>query len=416
KLDNGHVLSITGSTATYGGPSDVVEEFDPATGAWTIVGHILIARMLPTVNMLANGKILIAGGLTNNGTTAKCELFDPATYTSAMTGSLSANRYEHQSTMLNDGRVMVNGGRDGGAESNYFNGTEIYDPTTEVWTVVSSMAQARMEAITATFSDGAVLAAGGRNAPLSSAPGSEIFDVNTLTWSNTDPLKEPVTWMGCIPFPDDRYMVTGGIITGTWVDELGLDNVTTPKCEWYDRTNRLWYYAPQLNLTRCRHRALYLHQEGNADLPTDFLLVAGGQSGSVTLDTLGIDTNDIHANFTHSFTNTAEILDVSSAALRAYMKNQPLDVKMTEQIDNSLSVIYHNDGSITVNFVLTSDEEVALTVVNVGGQIIERIPSHLFASGQHSLNLETAKLPLGTYFVHLQGSSENKVCKFFIAK
>ena len=412
KLPSGHVLSISGSTHTPdGGPSDVVEEYDPALGTWTIVGHLNMQRMVPTANMLANGKILIVGGYNGSSTLATCELYDPATNTSVMTGSTSANRYEHQSTMLNDGRVLINGGRDGGAGSNYFNGTEIYDPATGTWTVVSSMAQSRMEAITTTFSDGAVLAAGGRNSPSSSAPGSEIFDVNTLSWSNTDPLKEPVTWMGCIPFPDDRYMVTGGIITGSWVDLLGLDNVTTPKCEWYDRTNRRWYFAPELNLSRCRHKAMYLHQEGNSNLPKDFLLVAGGQTGSAT-----VDSNGHVSNFSTSFTNTAEILDVTPAALQAYMKQQPLDVQMSQKIDNTLTVVYRTNGSINVDYTLNTEEDVTVSIMNVSGQVVKQLPSEHLASGAHLLNIATSSFPTGTYFVRLSSMSANKVFKFFVAK
>jgi hypothetical protein len=412
KLSNGHVLSISGSTQTpSGGPSDVVEEYDPALRTWTIVGHLLHQRMVPTANMLNNGKILVVGGYDGSTTLSSCELYDPQTNTSSFTGSTSANRYEHQSTMLNDGRVLINGGRDGGAGSNYFNGTEIYDPSTGIWTVVSSMAQSRMEAITTTFSDGAVLAAGGRNSPMSSAPGSEIFDVNTLTWSNTDPLKEPVTWMGCISFPDERYMVTGGIITGTWIDLLGLDNVTTPKCEWYDRTNRLWYYAPELNLSRCRHKAMYLHQEDNADLPKDFLLVAGGQTGTVTLDSNGHLTN-----FSHSFTNTAEILDVGMPALLTYMKQQPLDVQMSQKIDNSLQVIYRNDGSININYTLASDDAVSISITNVSGQLIRQLPAQNLTGGSHTLQVRTSDLATGTYFVHLTSTNTSKVFKFFVAK
>jgi hypothetical protein len=423
KLPNGHVLSISGSTHTPdGGPSDVVEEFDPSQGTWTIVGHLQMKRMICTANMLSNEKILIAGGYNGSNTLATCELYDPATNTSSMTGSMSLNRYEHQSTMLADGRIMIDGGRDGGAGSDYFNEVELYDPSIGTWTVVSPMRQSRMEAITTIFSDGAVLAAGGRNAPLSSAPGSEIFDENTLTWSNTDPLKEPVTWMGCILFPDDRYMVTGGIISATWIDLLGLDNVTTPQCEWYDRTNRLWYYAPQLNLSRCRHKAMYLHQSNNPNLPTDFLLVAGGQTGTVTADSSTLIDSSGHlitlysSHYSSSFTNTAEVLDVTPSAVKTYMKEQPLDIQMSQKIDNSLTVIYRTDGSINIKYILSSDESVSLSILNTTGQIVKQLPSQTLSAGEHTLNIPAVDFASGTYFVRLTANNTSKVFKFFVVK
>lgn len=413
KLANGHILSISGSTSTYGTASDAVEEYNPALGTWAIVGHLQMQRMVPTANLLNDGRILIAGGYNGYTTLSTCELYDPQSNTSVMTGSTHINFYEHQSTMLNDGRVMVNGGRDGGAGSNYFNGTEIYDPSTGIWTVVSSMAQSRMEAITTTFSDGAVLAAGGRNAPGSSAPGSEIFDMNTLTWSNTDPLKEPVCWMGCIPFPDDRYMVTGGIITGSWIDLLGLDNVTTPKCEWYDRVNRLWYYAPELNLSRCRHRALYLHQEDNQELPTDFLLVAGGRTGTVTMD-----SNGNMYNFSHSFTNTAEILDVTQPALKAYMKlpvnGGSASVRTTSENNINFSASYMSDGSIKINYLLASDDNVKIDIMSIDGRTSKRIMNSSVNNGAHSIIVPMNDLTAGAYFMHFSTSSVDRIFKFIV--
>jgi hypothetical protein len=413
KLSNGHVLAISGATSINGTASDVVEEYDPATGTWQITGHLLMRRMVPTANLLDNGKILIAGGYNGSSTTSSCELYDPQTNTSAMTGSTHVNFYEHQSTKLADGRVMVNGGRDGGAGSNYFNGAELYDPATGTWTPVSSMVQSRMEAITATFSDGAVLAAGGRNSPTSSAPGSEIFDANTLTWSNTDPLKEPVCWMGCIQFPDDRYMVTGGIITGTWIDALGLDNVTTPKCEWYDRANRLWYYAPELNLSRCRHKAMYLHQTGNVDLPTDFLLVAGGQTGVGNIDS---DGNLTH--FTATFTNTVEILDVTLPALKAYMKmaaNQTADVAFAGNTDSKFKIYYAN-SSIKVEYTIDANENTGVEILNISGQQIKQLPAQNLSAGEHTLNIPVSDLSSGMYFLRVSTSSGIKNFKFFVAK
>ncbi len=411
KLPNGHVLSMCGGIAGGSGEAtNVVEDYNPGTGLWTTAGVLNIPRFVPSAILLQNGKILVAGGLTNNGTTASCELYDPQTQTSTLTGSMLLNRYCCQAVRMDDGTVLLTGGRDGGAGSNYFGECELYDPSTETWAVASSMQQARTMGVLTRFSDNSVLAAGGRNAHLTLASGSEILDPITNVWQSTSAIKEPIHWTAGIGFPDDRFMATGGIVDANLDDPAGLAVVTTSMCEWYDRTLQLWYFAPELNYSRCRHNAAYIHQIVNKNLPIDLLLVAGGQKGNATRDSSGIHIHN------EDFTNTAEILDVTPAALKAYMKHQPLDVQMTQKVDNTLSVVYKTDGSINVDYTLVADEEVSISIINISGQIVKQLSAERLSAGDHSLHIQTSDLSTGTYFVHLTATNSSKVFKFFVAK
>jgi len=47
------------------------------------------------------------------------------------TGSLGTNRYDHTATLLANGKVLVAGGLAGFAETNYLQSAELYDPSTE---------------------------------------------------------------------------------------------------------------------------------------------------------------------------------------------------------------------------------------------------------------------------------------------
>ncbi|CAF3522089.1 unnamed protein product [Rotaria socialis] len=53
-----------------------------------------------------------------------------------ITGSMIYGRYYHTSSLLTNGKVLVAGGM---GSSRYLNSTELYDPSTDVWTVTSSM-------------------------------------------------------------------------------------------------------------------------------------------------------------------------------------------------------------------------------------------------------------------------------------
>ncbi|MBS1902611.1 MAG: hypothetical protein JSS75_02800 [Bacteroidetes bacterium] len=410
KLSNGHVLSTGGAVDGNGSVTDVVEDYDPTTMTWTVVGHLLNGRMVATATLLQDGRILIAGGLTSSGTTASCELYDPVSNTSVMAGSMHQNRYEHQAVLMNDGRVLVTGGRDGGSGSNYFNECEVYDPSTNSWTVITSMFQARMEAIMACFSDNTVLAAAGRNSPSSSAPGSEILDPSTMLWQPTAPVHEPVCWAGSIQFPDDRFMITGGIASSAWQDLYGLDDITSAQCEWYDRSLQQWNFAPQLNLSRCRHCAVYLHPTHVDGVPSEVLLVAGGQMGSATQDSSGVHT------YTPGFTNTSEILDVTPAALKAYMK-MPINAAVgpDRNVALSFNATYAADGSIVAQYV-SDGTPVTLEVMSVDGKTAKQIEGAPSAAGLNSFVIPTSDLSNGTYFIRYVNGSQRSIFKFFVSK
>jgi len=74
--------------------------------------------------LLANGKVLVAGGNFGNGTVTSAELYDPATGTWTFTGSLNTAREEHTATLLPGGKVLVAAGR--GSNAFPFATAELY--------------------------------------------------------------------------------------------------------------------------------------------------------------------------------------------------------------------------------------------------------------------------------------------------
>jgi hypothetical protein len=391
-----------------GEATGAVEDYDPASGAWTIVGQIT-PKFCPTVTLLQNGKVLIAGGLVGGSATTSCELYDPATNTTTATGDMTTARFVYQSVMLNDGTVLAIGGEG----YTFLHESELYDPSTEKWTSSGSMQQGRTMGALTVFSDNTVLAAGGRNSSSTLATGSEEFDPMSMTWQSTSPIKEPIHWTSGISLPNDRFMATGGIVDGPLTDPFGLIDITTSKCEWYDRTLKQWYYAPELNHTRCRHNAVYIHQTNNSLLPTDFLLVAGGQIGSATLDSSGFHSN------AGGYTNTAEILDVSQPALLTYMRmpaNAGSADVATSNNGNQFRAYYALDGSIKVDYTLASDDNVKIEVMAVDGRIFKRVLNHLIRGGSYEESVTTNDLAEGAYFMHFSSASMDKMFKFIVTK
>src|SRR5438105_4480950 len=96
-----------------------------AGGQFESTGSMATARSQHTATLLANGKVLVAGGNNTIGHVAGAELYDPSTGTWALTGSMAAARYLHTATLLPNGKVLVAGGL---GDFGLLASAELYDP------------------------------------------------------------------------------------------------------------------------------------------------------------------------------------------------------------------------------------------------------------------------------------------------
>ena len=190
-LPNGEVLVVAGYVDVLGYPGypiDSAELYDPATGSWSLAGNLPIPRESHTATLLANGKVLVAGGINrtqfDTEVLADAELYDPASGTWTATGSLAEPRTGHTATLLPNGKVLVAGGY---GESGLLASAELYDPESETWTQTGSLATAR-DNHTATLlgdTDGKVLVAGGYGQETGFLASAELYDPTTERWSTT---------------------------------------------------------------------------------------------------------------------------------------------------------------------------------------------------------------------------------------
>lgn len=172
-LQNGKVL-VTGGGS--GPPTfstlQSAELYDPSSGTFAATGAMTVPRNGHTATLLANGKVLIAGGnVTGGGTWSSAELYDPVSGTFSPTGSMATTRTIHEAVLLPSGLVLVIGGAGGPG----FNATaELYDPNTGTFSSAGSMSMARAYVWSALLASGKVLVAGGatNSPPFSSA---ELF-------------------------------------------------------------------------------------------------------------------------------------------------------------------------------------------------------------------------------------------------
>jgi hypothetical protein len=106
-----------------------------------------IGRQQPTATLLPNGRVLITGGWSTEGSLSSAELYDPSSATFMSTGSMSEGRYQNAAQLLPGGLVLVVGGECSGDHCGGVSGplasSELYDPATGTFYPGGQMGQPR---------------------------------------------------------------------------------------------------------------------------------------------------------------------------------------------------------------------------------------------------------------------------------
>lgn len=162
------------------GPQRMAAYFNPSTSSWSNVASMLFGSRTRGNAVLLPGsqRLLTVGGQSSGSSpaTATAEILDTAQSAPKWryTGSLNHARLHANTVVLPDGQVLIVGG---GAAHKYTNPVkipELYNPVSELWTVMAPQQASRMYHATALLlPDGRVLSAGQDNGPL--ATYGEIF-------------------------------------------------------------------------------------------------------------------------------------------------------------------------------------------------------------------------------------------------
>lgn len=191
-LPNGKVLVAGGATYDFFFiATKSVELYDPATGTWTPTGNLTMPRANHTATLLPNGKVLVVGGVDwdeGGPIYDSAELYDPATGIWSVTGSLTTARSDHTATLLANGKVLVAGGLLLNRDYFVTNSAELYDPSTGNWSTTGSLNTTRHGQTATLLPDGKVLVAGGSstsNVSNTSLNTAELYDPASGTWSPT---------------------------------------------------------------------------------------------------------------------------------------------------------------------------------------------------------------------------------------
>jgi N-acetylneuraminic acid mutarotase len=163
------------------------------------ISHIIVApRSAPLVNhfstevLMPDNRKIMACGQTDNGVSSAFEIYDPVTDVWTQLASLAESRMWHETVVLNDGRVLVFGG----VKFVIMNGgwlpikaTEVYSFSNNKWVGANQdLSVSRFNTSSIVLNNGKVLVVGGRGEASSFLDSVELFDPITDSWTLLAPL------------------------------------------------------------------------------------------------------------------------------------------------------------------------------------------------------------------------------------
>ena len=164
---------------------------------------------------LPNGKVLIAGGFTGGAALASTELYDPVTNTfAAITPTMNTARYSATATLLANGKVLIAGGDGSAGNTTFLTSTELYDPVANTFAAITpAMNTARYFATATLLPNGKVLIAGGggNGGPVMTLTSTELYDPVANTFAAITPAMNTAHEVATATLlPNGKVLIAGG--------------------------------------------------------------------------------------------------------------------------------------------------------------------------------------------------------------
>ncbi|MBI5496737.1 MAG: hypothetical protein HY904_17120 [Deltaproteobacteria bacterium] len=221
-----------------------VEVYSPTAGTWTRVDSMPDGRAGHTATLGTDGRVYVAGGISDTQYVAAVESFNPATSTFAAAGNLAEPRYVHAAAALPGDKVMLIAGRH---ISDTLASVEVIDRvmvTPGVALPLGAWGVAATE-----LDDTRALVTGGYRAGASGD--AWAWHPTNATWGGPYAMVTPRWGHEAVKLTDGTVILVGGTRGGT-------DPSTLSACERYHPADNTFTDSAWMNVPRLSHTATRL--------------------------------------------------------------------------------------------------------------------------------------------------------------
>lgn len=182
------------------------ELYDPSSNTWTDGPPMITPRAKHVAIALGDNRVLVIGGTSGfglkeaAGSWRSAELYDSARQSWSPVANMQSARVFPSANLLPDGRVLVVG--DDGIN---YRTTELFDPRTGSWSAAPNSGAGRAEAATTQLRDGNVLVAGGLG-----ETSAQVFDWHRNQWLNAGNLATLRAGATATLLANGHVLVAGG--------------------------------------------------------------------------------------------------------------------------------------------------------------------------------------------------------------
>jgi N-acetylneuraminic acid mutarotase len=239
-LKDGRILVVGGANGLNPAPPMTTAElFDPAAGKWLSAGTIGAPRTQFTLTALADGRAIVAGGATADGSAPlrSTVIYDPVANQWSPGPDLANGRSGHAAALLPDGRLLVTGGADllGRLAS-----AEVLNSAGSAWAPAGALPGARSDHFAVSLPNGHVLVLGGRG-PNGALKTTVQFDPAVAGVAAPDRAPAgPGRWRSVAASPLQTYLQSARVLADGRVLVLPSDTYETFKAELYDPASDTW--------------------------------------------------------------------------------------------------------------------------------------------------------------------------------
>jgi hypothetical protein len=179
-----------------------IPDVTPGPGAFQLGAAMNASRIGATATLLPDGRVLIAGGISNGHAVASAEVYNPRTGASTPTGSMAEPRAWHSASLLSNGDVLIAGGSGGRL-------CELYNPTTGRFSKTGALGYAPLYQAAVSLGDGRALIAGGLNGAQYTSR-AEVYNPATGRFVHVRSLRVDMEHPTATLLQDGEVLIAGG--------------------------------------------------------------------------------------------------------------------------------------------------------------------------------------------------------------